>query len=159
MKLKSYIRDIPDFPKPGILYKDIQPLLEDEIAFSEAILQMGMLVKIPQYWIGIESRGFIFASALSMIYGGGVKLIRKAGKLPNMNLQSLSYDLEYGSDTIQMQSGWGDVVLVDDIYATGGTMIASEQLATMSGYQVIDSLCLLDIGLIKNHTTKCLISY
>lgn len=161
MNLKSYIREIPDFPKNGILYRDIQPLLEDEFAFSEAILKMGELVKIPQYWVGIESRGFIFASALSMIYGGGVKLIRKKGKLPDTvePLHVVEYDLEYGTAAIEMKPGWGDVVLVDDVYATGGTMLASEQLATMSGYQVIDSLCLMDIGLVEHHHTKCLISY
>lgn len=161
MDLKSFIRDVPDFPKEGILYRDIQPLLENQDAFFDAVLGMAELVEIPQYWVGIESRGFIFASALSMQYGGGIKLIRKAGKLPNTlnTLHTLEYELEYGSDIIEMQGGWGDVIIVDDVLATGGTIRAAERLCTNAGYQVIDTLCLLDIGLMKNHDIKCLISY
>ena len=161
MNLKSFIQDVPDFPKEGILYRDIQPLLENQDAFFDAILGMAELVEIPDYWVGIESRGFIFASALSMQYGGGVKLIRKAGKLPDTvdTLHSVEYDLEYGSDVIEMKGGSGKVILVDDIFATGGTMRAAERLCSTAGYQVTDALCLLDIGLIKNHDVKCLISY
>jgi adenine phosphoribosyltransferase len=161
LDLKSFIRDVPDFPKEGILYRDIQPLLENQDAFFDAVLGMAELVEIPQYWVGIESRGFIFASALSMQYGGGIKLIRKAGKLPNTlnTLHTLEYELEYGSDIIEMQGGWGDVIIVDDVLATGGTIRAAERLCTNAGYQVIDTLCLLDIGLMKNHDIKCLISY
>ena len=161
MDLKSFIKDVPDFPKEGILYRDIQPLLENQDAFFDAILGMAEMVKIPQYWVGIESRGFIFASALSMQYGGGVKLIRKAGKLPDRleTLHRVEYDLEYGTDVIEMKGGWGDVIIVDDVLATGGTIRAAERLCTNAGYQVIDALCLLDIGLIKNHDIKCLISY
>lgn len=161
MKLRSYIRDIPDFPKEGILYRDIQPLLQDQEAFFDAIYEMGELIDMQKvdYFVGIESRGFIFAAALAAINLKGMKIIRKAGKLPPENLITLSYDLEYGSDTIEMEKGWGNIVIVDDIFATGGTMNAAEKIATAAGYQVLDSLCLLDIGLIKNHTTKCLISY
>lgn len=161
MDLKSFIRDIPDFPKQGILYRDIQPLLENQDAFFDAILGMAELVSIPQYWGAIESRGFIFASALSMQYGGGVKLIRKAGKLPDTHtaLHRVEYDLEYGSAAIEMEGGWGDIILVDDVLATGGTIRAAERLATNAGYQVVDALCLLDIGLMKNHDIKCLLSY
>ena len=116
MDLKSFIRDIPDFPKKGILYRDIQPLLENPDAFFDAVMGMAEMVDdLPQYWGAIESRGFIFASALSMQYGGGVKLIRKAGKLPNTHtvLHSIDYDLEYGSATLEMEGGWGDIVIVD----------------------------------------------
>ena len=157
---KEHIESIQDFPKEGILYRDIQPLLEDNAAFSMAIAEMGKLIdKVPEYWVGIESRGFIFASALSFFYGGGVKLIRKSGKLPNKNLKRVNYSLEYGIDTIEMKSGSGSVVLVDDIYATGGTMKASEELSKICGYDIIDKLCLLDIGIVKDHDIKCLISY
>lgn len=161
MDLKSFIRDIPDFPKDGILYRDIQPLLENQDAFFDAILGMAELVDIPEYWGAIESRGFIFASALSMQYGGGVKLIRKAGKLPDTQnvLHRIEYDLEYGSAVLEMEGGYGNIILVDDVLATGGTIRAAEQLATAAGYQVIDALCLLDIGIMKNHDIKCLISY
>jgi len=159
---EDYIEDAKDFPKEGIIYKDIQPLLEDDFVFPMAIREMGELVsEVPTYWVGIESRGFLFASALAMKFGGGVKMIRKQGKLPDTNhiLHSIEYDLEYGSATIEMKPGVGDVVIVDDVYATGGTMEAAERLCEMSGYDVIDKLCLVDIGIKKDHDVKCLISY
>ena len=160
---KQFIGNIPDFPKEGILYRDIQPLLENEFEFNYAIDQMGELVSNvstrPDYWVGIESRGFLFASALSIKFGGGVKLIRKKGKLPNKELKSITYDLEYGADTIEMKPGEGTVVIVDDVFATGGTMFASESLCKASGYDVIGKLCLVDIGIRKNHDVKCLITY
>jgi adenine phosphoribosyltransferase len=158
MNYKNYIESIENFPKEGIIYKDIQPLLEDNEAFSLAVTEMGELIdKIPDYWVGIESRGFIFASALSFFYGGGVKLIRKSGKLPNENLKRVNYYLEYGIDTIEMKEGNGSVVIVDDIYASGGTMAASIELCELCGYDVKDKLCLLDIGIVEKHDIKCLI--
>ena len=159
---EDYIEDAKDFPKEGIFYKDIQPLLEDDFAFPFAIREMGELIEQkPTYWVGIESRGFLFASALAMKFGGGVKMIRKQGKLPDVNhiLHSVEYDLEYGSATIEMKPGNGDVVIVDDVYATGGTMDAAEQLCKMSGYDVIGKLCLVDIGIKKGHDVKCLVEY
>lgn len=163
MNFKSFIKDIPNFPKEGILFRDIQPLLQDSEAFYDAIYDMGQLIDMEKvdYFVGIESRGFILASALASINLKGFKMIRKAGKLPDTesSLFRVEYDLEYGSDAIEMQGGWGNVVIVDDVYATGGTMKAAEHLASFAGYQVIDSICLLDIGIVKKHTTKCLISY
>ena len=162
MNYKDYIESAYDFPKEGIEYRDIQPLLEDDFVFPMAIRELGELVgEVPTYWVGIESRGFLFASALAMKFGGGVKMIRKQGKLPNTNhtLRGVSYDLEYGSASIEMKPGMGGVVIVDDVYATGGTMEAAEQLCQMSGYDVIDKLCLVDIGIKKDHDVKCLITY
>lgn len=163
MDLKSYIKDIPDFPVEGVLFRDIQPLLADSEAFYDAIYEMGELIDMEKvdYFVGVESRGFIFASALASINFKGFKMIRKAGKLPDVEkaLHRVEYDLEYGSAAIEMESGWGNVVVVDDVLATGGTIRAAEKLCTNAGYQVVDSLCLLDIGLIKNHDIKCLISY
>ena len=158
---KDYIEPVLDFPHEGILYRDIQPLLEDDFMFSSAINELGNKVERPTYWVGIESRGFLFAAALSMKFGGGVKMIRKAGKLPDRNhtLHAVEYDLEYGSATIEMKPGNGDVVIVDDVYATGGTMEAAQQLCEMSGYDVTDKLCLVDIGIKKGHDVKCLIEY
>ena len=158
---KEYIEPVLDFPHEGILYRDIQPLLEDDFMFSSAINDLGNKVERPTYWVGIESRGFLLAAALSMKFGGGVKMIRKAGKLPDRNhaLHQVEYDLEYGSATIEMKPGNGDVVIVDDVYATGGTMDAAEQLCTMSGYEIIGKLCLVDIGLKKGHDVECLIKY
>lgn len=161
MDLKSYIKDVPDHPQPGILFRDIQPLLEDSEAFFNAIYELGQLVNLEEvdYFVGIESRGFIFASALASINLKGLKVIRKAGKLPPDKLHTVIYKTEYSVDTIQMQKGKGKIVLVDDVLATGGTMEAAQQLATDAGYEVIDTICLIDIGILKNHKIKCLISY
>lgn len=160
---KNYIEDVKDFPKEGIIYRDIQPLLEDSEAFHKAITQMSKMIELEDvdYFVGIESRGFIFASALAAITGTRFKMIRKAGKLPDVNhvLHRVKYGLEYGEAEIEMKPGWGNVVLVDDVYATGGTLTAAEGLATMSGYDVIDKICLVDIGIKKEHDVKCLITY
>jgi adenine phosphoribosyltransferase len=163
MDLKQYIESAYDFPTEGIEYRDIQPLLEDSEAFFESIYQLRELINIEEvdYFVGIESRGFIFASALAAQNLKGFKMIRKQGKLPNTNhtLRGVSYDLEYGSASIEMKPGKGNVVIVDDVYATGGTMEASEQLCKMSGYNVVGKICLLDIGIRKDHDVKCLIKY
>lgn len=157
--LEKFIKEVPDFPIKGILYKDIQPLLADPHAFKTAIVNMKQLTNFVgvDYWVGIESRGFIFASALADHSYSGFKMIRKAGKLPPNNLVSIEYGLEYGRDTIEMEKGTGRVIIVDDVYATGGTMTASKLLCEMAGYKVIDTVCLLDIGLVKDHDTKVLI--
>lgn len=161
MVFKQYIESIENFPKEGILFRDIQPLLEDSEMFFDVIYEMSMLINLEQvdYFVGIESRGFIFASALALQHNKGFKMIRKEGKLPNPLLHGVKYDLEYGSATIEMKPGKGKVVIVDDVYATGGTMEAAVELCKEAGYQVIDTLCLLDIGIKKGHTTKCLVSY
>lgn len=163
MNLSKYIKDVPNFPKEGILYRDIQPLLQDSEAFFDAVYDLGKLIDMEKvdYFVGIESRGFIFASALASMNLKGLKLIRKEGKLPNTpaSLQRVEYNLEYGSAAIEMETGWGNVVIVDDVLATGGTIKAAEKLATNCGYQVIDTICLIDIGILKNHNIKCLISY
>jgi adenine phosphoribosyltransferase len=160
---KDYIEDVQDFPIEGITYRDIQPLLEDEEVFYDSIYELGQFVDMEEvdYFVGIESRGFIFASALASINLKPFKMIRKEGKLPDRNhvLHQVEYDLEYGSATIEMKPGKGKVVLVDDVYATGGTMEAAEELCKMSGYEVIGKLCLVDIGIKKDHDIKCLISY
>jgi adenine phosphoribosyltransferase len=163
INFKKYIESAYDFPEMGIEYRDIQPLLEDSEVFYDAIYDMGELVNMEEvdYFVGIESRGFIFASALASINLKGFKMIRKAGKLPDTNhvLHRVEYDLEYGSASMEMKPGKGKVVIVDDVYATGGTMDAAEQLCKMSGYDVIDKLCLVDIGIRKGHDVKCLITY
>lgn len=161
MELKSYIKEVPDFPKKGINYKDIQPLLADEQAFFDALYDMGELVNLEKvdYFVGIESRGFIFASALAAMNMKGFKMVRKAGKLPTGDLISMEYGLEYGRDTLEMEKGSGNVVIVDDVFATGGTMKAARLICDLAGYNVVDTISLIDIGLIQNHDTKCLISY
>ena len=159
MNYKKYIDNIPDFPKPGILYRDIQPLLANPDAFNEAIVDLGTLTdEVPDYWVGIESRGFLFASALSMHFGGGIKMIRKWNKLPKVDLVQASYQLEYGVDIIEIKEGTGSVVIVDDVYATGGTIKAAKQLVEEGGYDLLDTVALVDIGIGKEKI-KSVIKY
>ena len=157
---KPYVKDIPNFPLEGITFKDIQPLLEDPKAFNELIKQMfSKFETYMDYWVGIDSRGFIFASALSQYSNKGLKLIRKKGKLPPP-VESKSYDLEYGTDTIEMKPGKGKVVIVDDVYATGGTMEAAVELCEQSGYEVLGKLVFIDLAFLHEPTdVKSIIKY
>ena len=163
MDYNNYINNVDDFPVKGIQYKDSQPLLAESSVFKNAILEMGQLInKVPTYWVGIESRGFLFASALSYQFGGGIRIVRKRGKLPNNKKFFVQYGLEYGSDELEMayipQHDLGTCVVVDDVLATGGTMEAASNLCEMVGLDVVDRLCLLDIGIYKgDESIKCLI--
>lgn len=155
---KSLITDVPDFPRPGILFRDISPLLKSP-QFKDAIKAMGNLTTVPDYWVGIESRGFIFATALALEFGGGIVLLRKKNKLPPPKI-GLDYELEYGADRIEIHPGSGNVVLVDDVVATGGTLIASERLLKEAGYNIIDKLVLINIKSLNSFTdVKSLIDY
>ena len=145
MLYEDYINEVLDFPVEGVNFKDISPLLADMDVFEKCIDKMGWLVsKIPDYWIGIDARGFIFASALSNNFGGGFVMCRKAGKLPP-TVFSHSYSTEYSEDTLQIKQGNGTAVIVDDVLATGGTLQAVNHLAGMAGYDVIDNLVLIDL--------------
>jgi len=163
MDYNDYINNVDDFPIKGIQYKDIQPLLAESTVFKNAILEMGQLInEVPTYWVGIESRGFLFASALSYQFGGGVRIVRKKGKLPNRQKFFIQYGLEYGSDELEMayipQHDLGTCVVVDDVLATGGTIESASKLCEMVGLDVVDRLCLLDIGIYEgNELVKCLI--
>ena len=146
---KEYINEVSDFPEKGISFKDISPLLADKKVFKQAINEMGNLVAntwldVPDYWVGIDSRGFLFTSALSYAFGGGVVMCRKKGKLPP-TVFSYSYKTEYSEDTIQIKQGRGNVVIVDDVLATGGTMLATDYLCKIAGYDIIDHLVLIDL--------------
>lgn len=140
-QLRSCIRDVPDFPKPGILFKDITPLLQNAAAFRSAILELKKrLQKFPiTHLAAIESRGFIFGSALAMEMGIGMAIIRKSGKLP-FRTTKVEYTLEYGIDTLEMHvdalSKGDHVVIVDDVLATGGTAKATAQLVESVGAKV-----------------------
>jgi adenine phosphoribosyltransferase len=160
---KDYITEVPDFPVKGISFKDISPLLANSKVFKEVIYKMGSLVGIkpvdppfitryPDYWIGIDARGFIFASALAIHFGGGVVMCRKAGKLPP-TVFSHSYETEYSDDTIQIKQGSGTAIIVDDVLATGGTLQATNYLAESAGYEVIDNLVLIDLLYVPRVTT------
>lgn len=157
MKWKEFIQEIPDFPIPGVSFKDVSPLLKSPL-FPHAIEEMKSLVKHPYYWVGIDARGFIFASALAS-KNGGLIMCRKKGKLPPPTI-SETYTLEYGEDTLEIKPGKGTVVIVDDVYATGGTMSAVEKLCIKAGYTVIDKLVLIDLKFLHEPTNvKSLITY
>ena len=164
MSFKDYITEVPDFPEEGVNFKDISPLLAEWGVFDECIEKMGDLVgKLPDYWIGIDARGFIFASALSVMHGGGIVMCRKAGKLPP-TVFSHSYKTEYSEDTIQIKQGSGTAVIVDDVLATGGTLEATNYLVKTAGYDVIDNLVLIDLKYVPrvedfNLEVRSLISY
>ncbi len=136
--IERYIRDVPDFPKAGILFKDITPLLQDPEGLKTSIDGLITLVDPGTYDIvcGIESRGFIFGTALAHTLGKGFIPIRKPGKLP-WRTASESYELEYGSDTIEVHTdaveGTPRVLMVDDLLATGGTMEAALKLIRKIG--------------------------
>ena len=150
MLYKDYITEVPDFPIEGVSFKDISPLLADDKVFRKVIRKMGHLVDAdfpmcyPDYWIAIDARGFIFASALSVMHGGGIVMCRKTGKLPPPVTRK-RYQLEYGTEWIEMKEGRGTVVIVDDVLATGGTLQATNDLAKMVGYDVVDNLVLIDL--------------
>jgi len=157
MNYKTLINEVPDFPVQGVSFKDVSPLLRSS-QFPYIIKGMKNLVTQPDYWVGIDSRGFIFASALSML-NGGLIMCRKKGKLPPP-VVSETYSLEYGEDTLEIQPGTGNVIIVDDVYATGGTMNAVEQLCIKAGYTVIDKLVLIDLQFLHEPTNvKSLIQY
>ena len=166
MSYKNYIIEVPDIPIKGVNFKDISPLLADQETFRSAIAEMGDLVgKVPDYWIGIDARGFIFASALAVYFGGGVVMCRKKGKLPPP-VVSASYSLEYDVATLEMKGGhFGkSAVIVDDVLATGGTLRAVNHLAEKAGYDVKDNLVLIDLKYVPtvvdlNLKVRSLISY
>jgi len=152
MSYKDFITEVPNFPKDGIGFKDISPLLADQETFRSSLVDMGGYFddNLPDYWIGIDSRGFTFAGGLATYFGGGVVCARKEGKLPNADC-SESYNLEYGTATLEMQSITEEgktAVIVDDVLATGGTMLATNKLALQAGYDVIGRVVLIDLKFI-----------
>jgi adenine phosphoribosyltransferase len=151
MNLLDYLPTVPDFPKPGIMFKDISPLLADHKAFTYAIDQLYDLSNFYDfdYVLGIESRGFIFATALAQISKKGLVLARKPNKLPR-KVYSESYGLEYGVDSLQIQQDIlpkeARVLLIDDVLATGGTLVAAANLVRKSRANVVGALVLLEIS-------------
>ena len=142
---KKFIKEYPNFPINGVNFKDISPLLADQQMFLEVIVDMGRRVRNPDYWIGIDSRGYLFSSALATQFGGGVLCAKKEGKTPG-EFVSKTYDLEYGTATLELQPGEGEVVIVDDVLATGGTLQATNDLAEGAGYKVVGNLVLVDLN-------------
>ena len=152
--LNSHIRDVPDFPKPGIVFKDITPLCAHAGAFRHFIdlLASHYGPQKPDVLVGIDARGFLFAGALGYVLGTGVVLVRKKGKLPSDSL-SATYDLEYGSATLELhrdaiQPGQR-VVILDDLLATGGTVAATLSLCRQLGAEVIGCGFLIELGFLN----------
>jgi adenine phosphoribosyltransferase len=149
--IESYIRDVPDFPKPGILFKDITPLLQSPKGLQLTIEQLGQVVDPSSYdtVVGIESRGFIFGTALAHQLGKGFVPIRKPGKLP-WKTASESYELEYGSDKIEIHvdavEGAPRVLIVDDLLATGGTAEAALKLVRKIGGHPVACAFVIELG-------------
>ncbi|MCH2125619.1 MAG: adenine phosphoribosyltransferase [Pirellulaceae bacterium] len=170
MCLKDFIREIPDFPKPGILFRDITPLLAEPRAFRECIRRMADHYRHQQidHIVAAEARGFIFAAPLALELNTGFVPIRKPGKLP-FKTHALHYELEYGTDTLEMHVDGvqaGDrVLVVDDLLATGGTVQACCELLLKTGADVVGCaflICLTALGGIERvapHEAFRLIDY
>lgn len=175
--LKRHIRSIPDWPKKGILFRDITPLLADPKAFAAAVdaLCAGFTGAGIEYVAAVEARGFIFGAAVAQKLGAGFVPIRKKGKLP-FKTESISYDLEYGTDTLEVHSDaiksrpvWppdrAKVLMVDDLLATGGTMASACKLIEKIGGQVAGIVFLIELAdlrgreKIADYQVKSIISY
>ncbi len=153
-QLKTLVRDVADFPQPGVVFKDITPLLADELAFSTVIdlivvhFGRGNVDKVA----GIEARGFILASPVAYHFGAGFVPVRKADKLP-FETESEEYELEYGMASLEIHTDAvkpGErVLIVDDVLATGGTARATAQLVERIGGKVVGIACLIELGFLQ----------
>jgi adenine phosphoribosyltransferase len=154
MNLKDHIRHVPDFPKPGILFYDICPLLAHTGAWREAVRQLADALgeHKPDLLVGIESRGFLVAAPLALALGCGFVMVRKRGKLPGQTI-GYTYDLEYGSDTVEIQAdairAGQRVVVLDDLLATGGTLSAAIKLLRGVGADVRAVGVLIELAFLK----------
>ena len=152
--LTAAIRDIPDFPKPGIMFKDISPILQDGALFAEVIDIIGGRYENQQIdsIVVIDARGFIFGSALAYKLGCGISLVRKQGKLP-WKTHSVSYELEYGSAAVEIHidavSVGERVLIVDDLLATGGTAKAGADLIEKIGARIIALEFVIELSLLN----------
>lgn len=152
--LRQTIRDIPDFPQKGVIFKDITTLLRDPAAFRQAIDELSGVVGEQDHdvLLGVESRGFIFASALAYKLEKGLVIVRKPGKLPAQTIQ-VSYELEYGTDSVEMHADAIEtdqkVVIVDDVLATGGTARAVAELVEKAGGKVAALVFLIELEFLK----------
>ena len=154
MDLKEHIRSVPDFPKPGILFYDISTLLAHAKAWHTCVERMREAVAPmkPDLLVGIESRGFLVAAPLAYTLGCGFVMVRKRGKLPGTTIP-YTYDLEYGSDSIEIQADGvrpgQRIVIADDLLATGGTMQAAINLVRKVGGEVVGSICIIELAFLE----------
>lgn len=152
MELKSLIRDIPDFPKPGILFRDITTILNNPQGLRYTIDQLTQQCQtenlLPDYIVGMESRGFIFATPLAYQLNAGFVPVRKPGKLPS-SVHSVTYQLEYGTDQLEIHqdaiASGAKVLIVDDLLATGGTAKAAAELLAQMNAQVIGCAFVIEL--------------
>lgn len=153
-RIRARVQDVPDFPKPGILFRDITPLLADSAAFADAIALMAepFAGQGIDAVLGVESRGFVFAAPLALALSAAFVPVRKPGKLPRER-QRVEYALEYGTDALEMHSdalqGRRRVLLVDDVLATGGTARAAVELARNAGAEVTAAAFLIELGFLR----------
>jgi len=149
-QLKRLIRDIPDFPKPGINFKDLTPMLRDPAGFGKAVdlVAARYVGKKIDVVVGVEARGFVIGAALAYRLGAGVILIRKPGKLPYKTHRTI-YELEYGTDTLEIHQDsitpGQRVVIADDLLATGGTMNAAITLVEQQGGSIVECAFLVEL--------------
>ncbi len=158
LDLNAHIRDVPDFPKPGIVFKDITPLLANGAAFRELCDDLADRYRDRglTHVVSVESRGFIFGAALAAALKIGFVPVRKPGKLPADTLKE-SYELEYGSDTLEIHrdafanapAGGAKVLVIDDVLATGGTLAATLKLVAGAGGETVEAFCLIELGFLN----------
>ena len=149
-QLRALVRDVPDFPKPGILFRDLTPVMRDPQAWKQVMegMQQSLAGLQPEVIVGIEARGFIVGTSLAMTMGLGFVPVRKPGKLPGP-ITAVDYALEYGSDRLEIQegalSGCQRVLVVDDLLATGGTCEAGIKLIERLGGEVVGCVFIVDL--------------
>jgi adenine phosphoribosyltransferase len=157
MDLKTYVRQVPDFPKPGINFFDISTLIGNSDAWRTTIERMAVSVSTwdPDHIAAIDARGFLVASPLAINTGCGLVMVRKRGKLPGM-VRRTSYGLEYGSDEVEIQADavkpGQRVVIVDDLLATGGTIMAAAKLIRDLGATVVGAICVIELAFLNGRS-------
>ena len=154
LDLASLVRTIPDFPKPGIQFRDITTLIGDAAGFSESVRRLAARAAAyrPDFIVAVEARGFLFGAAMATALGIGLVPVRKAGKLPGVTI-GVDYELEYGTDRLELHEGavlpGHRVVLVDDLLATGGTMAAAVRLLEQVGGVVPAAACVIELTFLE----------